>query len=176
MTNCFETTSKTTDLKVSSETHKSNEKNFEYVQKKEWMLLFTHQIWRNKWEFITPEIQFVKWTEKTNLCGNYCDLILRKIQTFKSCQRRECWGRIDVIEFRQRFKSTKFGRSCDGNWFSLLFSTQITKWWNIIRKFCQMIWWQIENLKMSEFVDLMWDVSSDSNWGIGQHPNTPAPS
>jgi hypothetical protein len=151
MTNCCKTPTKMTNLKICESNRLIINQNWKFLEckltKREriCVFLFTHQIWRNKWEFVVIEIQKLKWSEKTNLCGKYCDLISREIKTFKSCQWGECCGRNWSDYISTKIQMNKIWRKL---WWKLIqfviVTTQVTqmkKWWNIIRKFCQLIVW-----------------------------------
>jgi hypothetical protein len=98
----------------------------------------------------------MKWSEKTNLCGNYCDLIVRKPKIFKSCQWGECCGRNwnDWISFK--IQPNKTWRKL---WWKLtqfvIVNTQfiqMKKWWDIIRNCVN---WLHDKLRNWSWVSLL---------------------
>jgi hypothetical protein len=103
-------------------------------------------------------LQMLEWSKKTNLCGKYCDLIFKKIQTLKLCQWGECCRRNWSDWISNEIQTNKIWRKL---WWKLIQfvivntqSTQMKKWWDIIRKLCQLIWFQ-DKLRNWSWVSLL---------------------
>jgi hypothetical protein len=60
-------------------------------------------------------------SEKNNLCGKYCDWFKERYKISSRVNEDSVVEEIEVIKFRWRYKCTRFGGSCDENWFKLLF-------------------------------------------------------
>jgi hypothetical protein len=143
--------------------------DFMNIFEKGCLCVFHSQIWRNKWEFVgVVEFQLLKWSKKTNLCGKYCDLILRERSKNSSRVNEEnVVEEIEVIEFRQRFKWTRFGGSCDGNWFNLLLLIHsLFKWRNDEISSGNSVNWLYDKLRNWSWVSLLiwWEMCV--NWWL----------